>query len=72
MIGSGKHSSLLRYGSNYCRKKFCSTGPRRIKKIDLKLFMSFSPGANIAKLGHHDIQHNDTQHKGLTSDTKLK
>jgi hypothetical protein len=21
-----KHSSLLRYGSNYCRKKFYSTG----------------------------------------------
>jgi hypothetical protein len=27
MNGSGKHSSLLRYGNNYCRKKFYSTGP---------------------------------------------
>ncbi len=27
MIGSGKHSSLLRYGNNYCHKKFYSTGP---------------------------------------------
>ncbi len=25
---SGKHTSLLRYGNNYCRKKFYSTGPR--------------------------------------------
>ncbi len=25
----GKHSSLLRYGKNYCRKKFYSTDPRR-------------------------------------------
>jgi hypothetical protein len=23
-----KHFSLLRYGNNYCRKKFHSTGPR--------------------------------------------
>jgi hypothetical protein len=23
--GSGKHSSLLRYGNNYCRKKFNGT-----------------------------------------------
>ncbi len=29
MNGSGKHSSLLRYGNNYCRKKFFSLGPRR-------------------------------------------
>ncbi len=28
MIGSGKHSSLLQYGNNYCHKKFYSTGPR--------------------------------------------
>jgi hypothetical protein len=28
VIGSGKHSSLLRYGNNYCRKKFYSTSPR--------------------------------------------
>jgi hypothetical protein len=27
VIGSGKHSSLLQYGNNYCRKKFYSTGP---------------------------------------------
>jgi hypothetical protein len=27
VIGSGKHSRLLRYGNNYCRKKFYSTGP---------------------------------------------
>ncbi len=27
VIGSGKHSSLLRHGNNYCRKKFYSTGP---------------------------------------------
>jgi hypothetical protein len=25
--GSGKHSSLLRYGNNYCCKMFYSTGP---------------------------------------------
>ncbi len=25
---NGKHSSLLQYGNNYCRKKFYSTGPR--------------------------------------------
>jgi hypothetical protein len=25
MNGSGKHSSLLRYGNNYCRKMFYST-----------------------------------------------
>ncbi len=30
VIGSGKHSSLLWYGDNYCRKKFYSTGPRCI------------------------------------------
>ncbi len=29
VIGSGKHSSLLWYGNNYCRKKFYSTGPSR-------------------------------------------
>jgi hypothetical protein len=29
VMGSGKHSSLLRYGNNYCRKKFYSTGPWR-------------------------------------------
>jgi hypothetical protein len=28
VIGSAKHSSLLRYGNNYCRKKFYSSGPR--------------------------------------------
>ncbi len=27
MNGTGKHSSLLRYGNKYCRKKFYSTGP---------------------------------------------
>jgi hypothetical protein len=27
VIRSGKRSSLLRYGNNYCRKKFYSTGP---------------------------------------------
>jgi hypothetical protein len=27
VIGSGKHSSLLQYGNNYCHKKFYSTGP---------------------------------------------
>jgi hypothetical protein len=27
VIGSGKHSSLLRYGNNYCCKKFYSTFP---------------------------------------------
>ncbi len=26
MNGSGKHFSLLRYGNNYCRKKFYSAG----------------------------------------------
>jgi hypothetical protein len=26
VIESGKHSSLLPYGNNYCRKKFYSTG----------------------------------------------
>jgi len=29
--GNGKHSSLLRYGNNYCRKKVLSTGPWLIK-----------------------------------------
>jgi hypothetical protein len=24
---NSKHSSLLQYGNNYCRKKFYSTGP---------------------------------------------
>ncbi len=28
--GSGKHFSLLRYGINYCRKKFYSRGPRSL------------------------------------------
>jgi hypothetical protein len=28
VIGSGKHSSLLRYGNDYCRKKFYITGPK--------------------------------------------
>ena len=27
VINNGKHSSLLRYGKSYCRKKFYSTGP---------------------------------------------
>jgi hypothetical protein len=27
--GSGKHSSLLQYGNNYCHKKFFSTDPRK-------------------------------------------
>ncbi len=27
VIRSGKHSSLLLYGNNYCCKKFYSTGP---------------------------------------------
>ncbi len=27
MIGNGKHSSLLQYGNNYCRKGVYSTGP---------------------------------------------
>jgi hypothetical protein len=27
VLGSGKLSSLLRYGNNYCHKKFYSTGP---------------------------------------------
>jgi hypothetical protein len=31
VIGSGKYSSLLRYGDNYCCKKFYSTGPRSVK-----------------------------------------
>jgi hypothetical protein len=29
VIGSGKPSSLIPYGNNYCCKKFYSTGPRR-------------------------------------------
>jgi hypothetical protein len=32
--GSGKHSSLLQYGNNYCQKKFNSTGPW-LKKFNL-------------------------------------
>ena len=39
VIGSGKHSSLLQYGNNYCRKKLYSTGPRTEKeKKDKKDF----------------------------------
>jgi hypothetical protein len=29
VIGSGKQSSLLQYGNNYCRKNFYSKGPKR-------------------------------------------
>ncbi len=31
MIESDKHSRLLQYGNNYCRKKFYSTGTRCLK-----------------------------------------
>jgi hypothetical protein len=27
--GNGKHSSFLRYGGNYCRKKFYSRSPEK-------------------------------------------
>ncbi len=51
-MGSGKHSSLLRYGNNYCRKKFYSTGPsgQFHKKFQRNLCLyrhfalSFDPG----------------------------
>jgi hypothetical protein len=33
VIGSGKHSSLLQYGNNYCRKKFYSTGHRSLESF---------------------------------------
>ncbi len=53
MIGSGKHSSLLRYGNNYCRKKFYSTGPWTKKFYDIetrskeKLTIKVSPVFNL-------------------------
>jgi hypothetical protein len=34
----GEHSSLLRYGKNYCRKKFYSTGPTQCFKNKLDFF----------------------------------
>ncbi len=33
VIGSGKHSSLLRYSNNYCRKKFYGTMACTIKVL---------------------------------------
>jgi hypothetical protein len=30
VLGTANHSSLLRYGNNYCRKKFYNTGPSLI------------------------------------------
>jgi hypothetical protein len=33
MNSSGKHTSLLPYGSNYCRKKFYSAGPSGLVTI---------------------------------------
>jgi hypothetical protein len=43
VIGSGKHSSLLQYGNNYCRKKFYSTGRHQIEKkyVDSKFYSIF-------------------------------
>jgi hypothetical protein len=46
VIGSGKHSSLLRYGNNYCRKMFYSTGPSLFRKFvtyDRKKFYNIGP-----------------------------
>ncbi len=39
VIGSGKHSSLLQYGNNYCRKKFYSTGPRGQFKLKKDIYV---------------------------------
>jgi hypothetical protein len=38
VIGSGKHSSLLRYGNNYCRKSFIVQAPGEAKKKDQTMF----------------------------------
>ncbi len=39
VIGSGKHSSLLRYGNNYCRKKFYEIASRcKLNFLSLILF----------------------------------
>jgi hypothetical protein len=43
VMGIGKHSSLLRYGNNYCHKKFYSTGPWREKMG--KQFYNISPAS---------------------------
>jgi hypothetical protein len=38
---SGKHTSLLQYGNNYCRKKFYGTGSWDELLLILKLIFSF-------------------------------
>jgi hypothetical protein len=41
MNGSGKHSSLLRYGKHYCREYFYCTGPCRCFFNKNKLFNQY-------------------------------
>jgi hypothetical protein len=51
----GKRSSLIRYGKNYCRKMFDSTGPWilyeaiSIFKKNLNCFVGFLLGRNFEK-----------------------
>jgi hypothetical protein len=55
--GSGKHSSLLGYSSNYCCKKFYSTGPNSpIKIFGIKIIIQFSKLYHLSALEKNDIQ----------------
>jgi hypothetical protein len=54
VIGSRKHSSLLRYGNNYCRKKFYSTGP------SIECHFSLCLVSQLSK--YYDECHNDECH----------
>ena len=59
MIGSGKHSSLLQYGNNYCRKKFYSTGPWLLRSDEKeKMPMKLTPLICVCFLCGSDIIRN--------------